>query len=285
MQRTAKLAFLRLWPNSQQIYRSFKLRRVEQLSATSLTMSDEGEAAKLLEAGWGRAARWNTTAGKWLAYSSLTVGGVHFPGWRPWFLRWTWIREALTFEGRTGSTSAAASGSSVASRSSKERVGGRSRRRRLIPRGRAADRYRLRSPPRFEQLKLGSSDGWQARLPSADIAVAMSIGEWVDDKKAFFTFLSRFPELIYEGHDSLRIEHDRFGRRLRPSRSWGSRSRPSALRRHAMARRIERRLRSCGLPGALRRQQDDAERSSFIDFCPRGRGRRPGSERGARRRA
>ncbi len=210
MQRTAKLAFLRLWPNSQQIYRSFKLRRVEQLSTTSLTMPDEGEAAELLEAGWRRAARWNTTAGKWLAYSSLTVGGVHFPGWRPWFLRWTWIREAVTFEGKNvldlgcsvglfccfalleGAESAMGVDADASSLDAAQ----------LIAAG-------LGVRPRFQQLRLGSSDGWQARLPSADIAVAMSIGEWVDDKKALFTFLSRFPELIYEGHGSLRIEHDR----------------------------------------------------------------------------
>ena len=225
-------------------------------------MSDEGEAAKLLEAGWGRAARWNTTAGKWLAYSSLTVGGVHFPGWRPWFLRWTWIREAVTFEGKNvldlgcsvglfccfalleGAQSAIGVDADASALDAAQ----------LIATG-------LGVRPRFEQLRLGSSDGWQARLPSADIAVAMSIGEWVDDKKAFFTFLSR----VSRAHlRRTRLAEDRArspsGSRLSAHRDpGGQRPRPRALPRHAIgAAQSKRQLTFSGLARSLAARARDS---------------------------
>jgi hypothetical protein len=209
-QRVAKGVFLRLWPNSQQLYRNFKLRRVEPFSARSLGDLDGGREAELLETGWRRAARWNTTAGKWLAYSSLTIGGVHFPGWRPWLLRWTWVRNAVSFEGKTvldlgcnvglfccfalleGARTAVGIDADTSALEAAQ----------LTAAG-------LGVAPTFLLMRVGGKDGWQDRVPKADIVAAMSIAEWVDDRKSLFAFFSTVPELVYEGHDSVDVEEDR----------------------------------------------------------------------------
>lgn len=209
-QRVAKGVFLRLWPNSQQLYRSFKLRRVEPFSAISLADLDGGGEPRLLEAGWRRAARWNTTAGKWLAYSSLTIGGVHFPGWRPWLLRWTWIRDAVSFEGKTVLDLGCNVGlfcCFALLEGARSAVG-------VDAEASALEAARLTAAglgvaPTFLLMRIGGEDGWASRLPKADIVAAMSIAEWVDDRKALFAYFSTVPELVYEGHDSVGVEQDR----------------------------------------------------------------------------
>lgn len=66
--------------------------------------------------------------------------------------------------------------------------------------------------PIFKRILLKGDDDWERLLPKTDIVAAMSIAEWVDDKKALLRFLSRVPELIYEGHESMRVERDRLRR-------------------------------------------------------------------------
>lgn len=212
VQRTAKALFLNLWPNSQQLYRTFKLKRVAPFSTSLEGLNGDGDG-RLLEEGWRRSARWNTTAGHWLAYSSLTIGGVHFPGWRPWLLRWTWIREAVSFEGKAvldlgcnvGLFSSFALLEGASSAIGIDADGGVLEAGALIASG-------LGVFPIFKRAFLKSADDWE-RLPSkADIVAAMSIAEWVEDKEALLRFLATVPELIYEGHESMSVERERLQR-------------------------------------------------------------------------
>jgi hypothetical protein len=211
-QRMVKALFLCLWPNSQQLYRNVKLKRVAPFSVTSLDGLNGDGGGGLLE-GWRRSARWNTTAGHWLAYSSLTIGGVHFSGWRPWLLRWTWIREAVSFEGK----SVLDLGCNVGLFCSFALLEGASSAVGVDADPDALDAAALIASglgvfPIFKRILLKGDDDWERLLPKTDIVAAMSIAEWVDDKKALLRFLSRVPELIYEGHESMRVERDRLRR-------------------------------------------------------------------------
>ena len=45
-----------------------------------------------------------------------------------------------------------------------------------------------------------------------DVVFALSVLNWLDDKQRFVNFLSRFDEVIYEGHDPEEVEIERFRR-------------------------------------------------------------------------
>jgi len=53
-----------------------------------------------------------------------------------------------------------------------------------------------------------SEERWEDKLPveKFDIVSALSVINWLKDKERFLKFLSQFPEILYEGHDSLTIE-------------------------------------------------------------------------------
>jgi hypothetical protein len=41
------------------------------------------------------------------------------------------------------------------------------------------------------------------------VVVALSVLHWVEDQARFLAFLGRFDEVVFEGHDSSRIERER----------------------------------------------------------------------------
>ena len=57
-------------------------------------------------------------------------------------------------------------------------------------------------------INFDSEDRWEDELPANefDIVSALSVINWLKDKQRFLNFLSQFPEILYEGHDSLTIE-------------------------------------------------------------------------------
>jgi 2-polyprenyl-3-methyl-5-hydroxy-6-metoxy-1,4-benzoquinol methylase len=61
----------------------------------------------------------------------------------------------------------------------------------------------------FRQQDLDSPQSWENDLAGADLAVAMSIVEWVSEPARLLRFLGKHREVLYEGHDSLMIESER----------------------------------------------------------------------------
>jgi cyclopropane fatty-acyl-phospholipid synthase-like methyltransferase len=65
--------------------------------------------------------------------------------------------------------------------------------------------------PEFRRIDFDRDTGWEDQLEAfrPDIVVALSVLHWVQDKARFLAFLGRFDEVIFEGHDSSRIERCR----------------------------------------------------------------------------
>jgi hypothetical protein len=68
--------------------------------------------------------------------------------------------------------------------------------------------------PVFAQIDFDCDPHWEQRLLAfqPDVVVALSVLHWVQDKARFLAFLSRFDEVVFEGHDSSRTERDRLRR-------------------------------------------------------------------------
>jgi hypothetical protein len=68
--------------------------------------------------------------------------------------------------------------------------------------------------PQFQQVDFDRDPGWEDQLEAfaPDVVIALSVLHWVQDKARFLAFLGRFDEVIFEGHDSSRIERSRLRR-------------------------------------------------------------------------
>ncbi len=64
----------------------------------------------------------------------------------------------------------------------------------------------------FVQMDLNTQPYEQMLGTDFDIAVAMSIYKWVDDKERFLNYLSKFKYVLYEGHEADDIEIARFAK-------------------------------------------------------------------------
>jgi hypothetical protein len=65
--------------------------------------------------------------------------------------------------------------------------------------------------PQLRRVDFDRDAGWEDQLGAfaPDVVVALSLLHWVQDKARFLAFLGRFDEVIFEGHDSSRIERAR----------------------------------------------------------------------------
>ena len=66
--------------------------------------------------------------------------------------------------------------------------------------------------PVFRQINFDSAKDWESELSSykIDVVFALNVLNWVNDKERFLRFLSNFPEVIFEGHDTTEVERKRF---------------------------------------------------------------------------
>jgi hypothetical protein len=65
--------------------------------------------------------------------------------------------------------------------------------------------------PEFRRVDFDRDSGWEDQLEAfrPDVVVALSVLHWVEDQARFLAFLGRFDEVVFEGHDSSRIERER----------------------------------------------------------------------------
>jgi SAM-dependent methyltransferase len=150
--------------------------------------------------------------GHFLAYYSFSFQGEHFPGERPWYLRWEPLRQNVDWSGKQvlelgcnmGLLSAfvriygASAATGVDHDASILQAG------QVLCESLAVDRVH------FRQADL-TSPSWEKAMPEADICVAMSLHHWLPrhGRMALLRFLGRHREVIFEGHDSLSTEIDR----------------------------------------------------------------------------
>jgi hypothetical protein len=204
-----KLALVLIAPRSAPIARRLRrfARPYQRVASTRPRDRVDGE----FESAWQLAAASpSNAAGQGLAYYALTYRGRHYIGERPWYLRWDAIRRDLDLHGRTVIELGCNMGllSSFAMIYGAAEATGVDWDPKVLVAARKAAAA-LEVSPRFECIDLAKDQDWEQRLGEADIVVAMSILHWVPNKARILSYIGRFNEAIFEGHDATEVEMDR----------------------------------------------------------------------------
>jgi SAM-dependent methyltransferase len=164
----------------------------------------ENANLNILAEAWDIAARSNASSpGMPLAYYSLDICGINFPGERPWLLRWNIIRHKIDFKGKKFlelgcnlgllATHAKLSGASTCLGLDIDHD--------IVQAASLVSRA-FDVVVGFRQLNLDDPLQWEDEIGGYDIVSALSVMHWVKNKKRVRSFLGRHKELIYEGHEA-----------------------------------------------------------------------------------
>ncbi len=193
------LAFLSR-PHSSSLQRS----RFAKSTFMQRVMLQEDLALKTLAEAWSIAARSKASAPDTdIAYYSIDIGGINFPGERPWILRWERIRKNLDFKGKRLlelgcnmgllSIHAKLSGAAFC-------LGVDTDKDILLAANLASRAFGTNVEHR--PVDLGDSFRWEEELNGFDIVSALSVLHWIEDKERVWSFISKHKEVLYEGHES-----------------------------------------------------------------------------------
>lgn len=150
--------------------------------------------------------------GNLICYYSLDFEGFHLPGERPWLKRWKYLREfSDVTEKRVLELGCNLSllschflmaGATEALCVDKEADI-------LVAAKKVAAAYGVH--PTYLCVDFDASEDWESKLSSfrPDIVTALSVLNWIEDKERFLSFLARFDEVLFEGHESEDIERKR----------------------------------------------------------------------------
>jgi hypothetical protein len=207
----------RLSPRLVQALRARRLRPPRACPLPPLP-ADASAALRGLHEAWRIAAHASASApGQAIAYCELEFEGIRLPGERPWAARWRCLHRVTGYANRRvlelGCNMALVStfvlkeaGAAAALAVDRDPAI-------LEAAGRVAEAFGVQ--PQFGRIDFDRDPDWEDQLQAfaPDVVVALSVLHWLQDKSRFLTFLGRFDEVIFEGHDSSRTER----RRLRPA--------------------------------------------------------------------
>ena len=186
-----------------------ELKKLPELNENS-----DPKLAKLVKA-WKLAQESNASApGLPAAYYALDYMNHHFPGERSWADRWDTLKNLSNYSGKTiielGCNMGLLSTYLIKEAGANKCVGVDHDEKILESAKLISEVYNVK--PEFIKVNFDSRDNWEEKLLSfnADIIFALNVLNWVNDKERFLKFLSNFPEVIFEGHDLLRVERERF---------------------------------------------------------------------------
>ena len=169
---------------------------------------------KLLDA-WRLAQKSNASAPALpLAYYAIDFEGYHFPGERPWNERWNRFSNVTAYEGKTilelGCNMGLLSIYLLKEAGAANSIGVDHDKKILESAKLISEVFEVN--PVFRQINFNSAKDWESELSSykIDIVFALNVLNWVHDKESFLRFLSNFPEVIFEGHDTTEVERKRF---------------------------------------------------------------------------
>jgi len=163
---------------------------------------------------WNQAMLSDANApGNRTSYYSLAYEDSIYQGERPWELRWASISNAVNFKGKR----LLELGCNLGLLSCYAQHAG------ALPGGIAVDCDPVIIPAakkmakfagvdvRFRIYDFDKDNQWEDEIATNefDIVSSLSVLEWLKEKDRFLTFLGHFPELLYEGHDSIAIEISR----------------------------------------------------------------------------
>ena len=202
------------------LIRALKEKRLGTTAGAASEMpalpSDAGPRLRVLHRAWKLASSSDASApGQAIAYYALDVDGVRLPGERPWAERWRLLGGIADCAGRRvlelGCNMALLSvhllrDSGAAAALAVDRDPAI-----LTAAAGIAEAFQVR--PELRRVDLDGDADWETALAAfaPDVVFCLSVLNWVGDKGRLLAFLGRFEELVYEGHDSARVE----ARRLR----------------------------------------------------------------------
>lgn len=161
---------------------------------------------------WSAAARSGANSpGRRVAYYSLDVDGVHFPGERPWIMRWHPIDGAVNFRGKRLVELGCNMGLlSIHARlaGASEAVGADASEGIVAAARSAAAAFGVTA--RFLQADFDADSDWETRVGEGDIVSALSLTYWLRDKDRLWRYLARFDEILFEGHEAEEETRARF---------------------------------------------------------------------------
>jgi serine/threonine protein kinase len=169
---------------------------------------------KLFDA-WRLAQKSNASAPALpLAYYAIDFAGYHFPGERSWDDRWNRLKNVSDYSGKTilelGCNMGLLSIHLLKEVGAANCIGVDHDKKILESANLISEVYEVN--PVFKQINFDSAKDWESDLLSSniDVVFALNVLNWVNDKDRLLKFLSNFPEIIFEGHDTTEVERKRF---------------------------------------------------------------------------
>lgn len=179
-----------------------------------LKKDDDPKLKDLLKA-WKLAQKSNASSpGVPIAYYGLEYSGVYFPGERPWIKRWNELKDISDYPGKTVLELGCNMGllSTFLLKHAKARKCiGIDYDKEILETAKIISKV-FEANLELRQVNFDSTTNWEDELLSfkADIVFALNVLNWVKDKERFLRFLSKFNEVIFEGHDLPENEKNRF---------------------------------------------------------------------------
>ncbi len=148
--------------------------------------------------------------GQGVAYYSLNLAGCHFPGERPWVLRWHAISKRVDFRDKRVLELGCNLGmfSAFARRSGARECVGVDHDCEIIEGARlVSEAFHVHNE--FYQMDFDADEIWEDRLRGFDLVIALSVVNWLSNRDRFLAFLGKHSEVLYEGHESTDVEFSR----------------------------------------------------------------------------
>ena len=188
-----------MWP--PRAMRRLLRRRPKGPAPVGVPELGDGPLALLAQA-WRTAQQSKANApGQRVAYYSFDACGEHFPGERPWALRWGQISGRVDFTGKK----MLELGCNLGMFSSFARKAGATACTGVDAEADILDGARLVAEAMgventYRQINFDSPEDWETQLAGHDLVLALSVVNWVKDRKRFMAFLGRHRECVFEGH-------------------------------------------------------------------------------------
>lgn len=186
----------------------------ELMKLPEIKEDSDSRLLSLLKA-WKLAQQSNASSpGVLVAYYTLDFMGYRFPGERPWEDRWNKLKNISEFSGKTiielGCNMGLLSTHLLKEANAKRCVAIDNDEKILKSAKIISEVFGVK--PEYHQIDLDSYTSWEDKLleVQADIIFVLNVFNWIKNKQRFLLFLSKFPEVIFEGHDSPQIEKSRY---------------------------------------------------------------------------
>ncbi len=168
------------------------------------TMLQADPALETLAEAWSIATYSKASApGADIAYYSIDISGINFPGERPWIIRWERIRKNIDFKGKRFlelgcnmgllSIHAKLSGAAYCLGIDVDKE---------ILRAAELGSRAFETDVACRQLDLSDSSPWEEELRGFDVISALSVLHWIENKERVWSFIAQHKEVLYEGHES-----------------------------------------------------------------------------------